>query len=241
MQRTSLDSELNKKGYMAKFTRIQVALAMADTGLVPLFYNHDAGICKEVINACYEGGARVFEFTNRSEFAHEVFAEVKRWATDYCQDMMIGAGSVPDAGTASIYMQMGAAFIVSPFLNPETAKACNRRKVLWIPGCGTLTEISEAEEMGAEIVKIFPGNAVGGPSFVRAVKGPCPWTSIMPTGGVEASEDTLTEWVGAGVTCVGLGSLLITEKLVKAGDWTSIQRNVRNTLDIIRKLKTKTP
>ena len=222
---------------MAKFTRIEVALAMAETGLVPLFYHSDAGICKEIITACYNGGVKVFEFANRGDFAHEVFAEVKKWANDRYPGLMIGIGSVPDAPTAAIFMQMGADFIVSPFFNPEIARVCNRRKVLWIPGCGTVTEISEAEELGAEIVKIFPGSAVGGPAFVKAVKGPCPWTSIMPTGGVEPSEESLRQWFSAGVTCVGMGTTLITEKLVKAGDWTTLSKNVRNTLDIIKKLK----
>lgn len=222
---------------MAKFTRIEVALAMAETGLVPLFYHRDAGICKEVIAACYKGGAKVFEFANRGDFAHEVFAELKKWANDSYPELMIGIGSVPDAPTAAIFMQMGADFIVSPFFNPEIARVCNRRKVLWIPGCGTLTEISEAEELGAEIVKIFPGPSVGGPAFVKAVKGPCPWTSIMPTGGVEPSEETLRQWFSAGVTCVGMGTTLITDKLVKAGDWATLSKNVRNTLDIIMKLK----
>ncbi len=224
---------------MSGFTRIQVVLAMEETGLVPLFYHHDGGICKEVISACHAGGARVFEFTNRGDFAHEVFAEVKKWAAGNCPGMMIGAGSVPDAPTAAIYMQMGADFIVSPVLNPEVARICNRRKVLWIPGCGTLTEISQAEELGAEIVKIFPGNAVGGPSFVKAVKGPCPWTSIMPTGGVDPSEENLEKWLTAGVTCVGMGSALITDKIVKAGDWKSLTTTVRNTLTTINKIRSK--
>jgi len=222
---------------MAKFTRIEVALAMAETGLVPLFYHSDAGICKEVIAACCKGGAKVFEFTNRGDFAHEVFAEVKKWANDSYPELMMGIGSVPDAPTAAVFMQMGADFIVSPFLNPEIARICNRRKVLWVPGCGTVTEISEAEELGAEIVKIFPGPAVGGPGFVKAVKGPWPWTSIMPTGGVEPSEESLGNWFNAGVTCVGMGTALITDKLVKAGDWATLSNNVRNTLDIIKKLK----
>ena len=222
---------------MAKFTRIEVALAMAETGLVPLFYHSDAGICKEVIAACYKGGAKVFEFANRGDFAHEVFAELKKWANSSYPGLMIGIGSVPDAPTAAIFIQMGADFIVSPFFNPEIARVCNRRKVLWVPGCGTVTEISEAEELGAEIVKIFPGPAVGGPGFVKAVKGPCPWTSIMPTGGVEPSEESLGNWFNAGVTCVGMGTALITDKLVKAGDWATLSNNVRNTLDIIKKLK----
>jgi len=222
---------------MSAFKRINVALVMEETGLVPLFYHPDVQVCMEVISACHAGGARVFEFTNRGDFAHEVFAEIRKWARDEFPDLMIGAGSVSDAPTAAIFMQMGADFIVSPVLNPEVARVCNRRKVLWIPGCGTLTEISYAEELGAEIVKIFPGSAVGGPSFVKAVKGPCPWTSIMPTGGVDPSEENLRKWFAAGVTCVGMGSALITEKTVKDGDWKSLAATVSSTLDTIRKLR----
>jgi len=222
---------------MAGFTRIQVALAMEETGLVPLYYNSDAGICREVISACHAGGAKVFEFTNRGAFAHEVFSEVKKWAREHCPGMMIGTGSVPDAATAALYMQLDADFIVSPVLNPEVARICNRRKVLWVPGCGTLTEISQAEELGAEIVKIFPGTSVGGPGFVKAVKAPCPWTSIMPTGGVDPSEENLRQWFTAGVTCVGMGSALITDKLVKAHDWQALQAIVHDTLNTIRKLR----
>lgn len=207
--------------------------------MVPVFYNPDPDICREVIKACWEGGSSVFEFTNRGDFAHEVFAEISKWAARECPGLMLGAGSVPDAGTASLYIQMGACFIVSPFLNAEVARACNRRKVLWIPGCGTLTEISQAEELGAEIVKIFPGTAVGGPGFVKAVKGPCPWTSIMPTGGVEPTEENLREWFSAGVVCVGMGSALLTESLVKNKSWQTITSEVKKTIDIIEKLRTK--
>jgi len=222
---------------MSAFKRINVALVMEETGLVPLFYHPDVQVCMEVISACHAGGARVFEFTNRGDFAHEVFAEIRKWALDEFPDLMIGAGSVSDAPTAAIFMQMGADFIVSPVLHPDVARVCNRRKVLWIPGCGTLTEIANAEELGAEIVKIFPGSAVGGPSFVNAVKGPCPWTSIMPTGGVDPSEENLRKWFAAGVTCVGMGSGLITEKTVKDGDWKSLTQTVRTTLGTIRKLR----
>lgn len=205
--------------------------------MVPLFYHNDSEICIKVFTACHEGGAKVFEFTNRGDFAHEVFATLKKWAAANCPGMMIGAGSIADAPTAAIFLQMGADFVVSPVLNHEVARICNRRKVLWIPGCGTLSEISQAEELGAEIVKIFPGNAAGGPSFVKAVKGPCPWTSIMPTGGVEPSEENLEKWFAAGVTCVGMGSALITDKTVKAGDWSSLAATVRKTIDTIRKLR----
>lgn len=222
---------------MSGFKRINVALAMEETGLVPLFYHPDPQVCREVVTACNAGGANVFEFTNRGDFAHEVFADVRKWALRELPGMMIGAGSVPDAPTAAIFMQMGADFIVSPSLNPEVARICNRRKVLWIPGCGTVTEISQAEELGAEIVKIFPGNAVGGPSFVKAVKGPCPWTSIMPTGGVEPTEENLSGWFAAGVTCVGMGSALVTERIVKERNWKSLEAAVRETLNTIKKLR----
>ncbi|NLE36215.1 MAG: bifunctional 4-hydroxy-2-oxoglutarate aldolase/2-dehydro-3-deoxy-phosphogluconate aldolase [Bacteroidales bacterium] len=222
---------------MSRFRRINVALAMEDTGLVPLFRHPDVQVCREVIAACHAGGARVFEFTNRGDFAHEVFAEVMKWARTALPDMMFGAGSVSDAPTAAIFMQMGADFIVAPSLNPEVARICNRRKVLWIPGCGTVTEISQAEELGAEIVKIFPGNAVGGPSFVKAVKGPCPWTSIMPTGGVEPSAECLEKWFAAGVTCVGMGSALITDMMVRTADWKGLTATVRETLEIIEKIR----
>lgn len=222
---------------MSGFKRINVALAMEETGLVPLFYHPDPQVCREVVTACNAGGANVFEFTNRGDFAHEVFADVRKWALRELPGMMIGAGSVPDAPTAAIFMQMGADFIVSPSLNPEVARICNRRKVLWIPGCGTVTEISQAEELGAEIVKIFPGNAVGGPSFVKAVKGPCPWTSIMPTGGVEPTEENLSGWFAAGVTCVGMGSALVTERIVKEKNWKSLESAVRETLNTIKKLR----
>jgi len=159
---------------MARFSRIDVILKMRETGVVPIFYNKDTDICKNVIKAIYDGGIKVFEFTNRGDFANEMFSELNRWASKELPDMILGAGSVVDAATAAIYIQAGANFIVSPILNPEMAKVCNRRKILWIPGCGSLSEINQAEELGAEIVKIFPGLATGGPDFVKAVKGPCP-------------------------------------------------------------------
>jgi len=222
---------------MARFTRIQVALKMAETGIVPVFYHKDIEVAKLVVKACYDGGVRVFEFTNRGDFAHELFGELNKWAAQECPELMLGVGSIIDAGTASLYIQLGANFIVAPLINEEVARTCNRRKVLWAPGCGSLTEISKAEELGAEIVKVFPGSSVGGPGFVSAVKGPCPWTSIMPTGGVEPTEENLTKWFKAGVTCVGMGSNLFPKEVIAAKDWSKITKLCSEALAIVANLK----
>lgn len=222
---------------MARFTRIQVALKMAETGMIPVFYHKDTETCKKVLKACYDGGVRVFEFTNRGDYAHEVFTELNKYAAKELPEMILGVGSVVDAGTTSLYIQLGANFIVSPVLNEDMAKVCNRRKISWSPGCGSVTEISKAEELGAEIVKIFPGSQVGGPKFVEAVKGPFSWSSIMPTGGVDTSEENLAAWFKAGVTCVGMGSQLITKDMIANGDYAKLTDECRKALEIIKKYK----
>ncbi|MDR1153354.1 MAG: bifunctional 4-hydroxy-2-oxoglutarate aldolase/2-dehydro-3-deoxy-phosphogluconate aldolase [Bacteroidales bacterium] len=222
---------------MARFSRIEVALKMKETGMVPVFYHSQVETAEHVLKACYDGGVRVFEFTNRGDFAHEVFAGLNKWAAKELPEMILGAGSVVDAGTASLYIQLGANFVVSPVLKEEMALVCNRRKIAWSPGCGSLNDISRAEELGAEIVKIFPGSSVGGPQFVAAVKGPCPWSSIMPTGGVEPVEENLKAWFDAGVTCVGMGSNLFPKDVMAAGDWAKITELCRNALAIIKKIR----
>ena len=222
---------------MARFARVDVIIKMREAGIIPVFYNKEAEICKNVIKACFEGGLKVFEFTNRGDYAHEIFSDINKWAENEVPELVMGVGTVVDAGTASLYIQLGANFIVSPVLNPEMAKVCNRRKILWSPGCGTLSEISYAEELGAEIIKIFPGSSVGGPDFVRAIKGPCPWTSVMPTGGVEPTVESLKEWFDAGVTCVGIGSNLITKELVRDKDWEGLTARISETLKIAGKIR----
>ncbi len=223
---------------MARFSRIEVVLKMKETGLVPVFYHAELETCKQVLKAAYQGGVRVFEFTNRGEFAHEVFGELNKWAKTETPEMILGVGSILDAGTTSLYIQLGANFIVSPVLNPEMARVCNRRKISWSPGCGSLTEISTAEELGAEVVKIFPAQQVGGPDFVKAVKGPMPWTSIMPTGGVKPTKENLEAWFNAGVHCVGIGSQLFKKDLIQAGDYEKLSSDIANTIAIIQQIKT---
>ncbi|MFC4219130.1 bifunctional 4-hydroxy-2-oxoglutarate aldolase/2-dehydro-3-deoxy-phosphogluconate aldolase [Flagellimonas marina] len=222
---------------MARYTRIEVINAMMGTGMVPLFYHPDVGVGKKVLRACYDGGARLMEFTSRGDFAHEVFTELNRYALKELPGMMMGVGSVTDAASASLYMQLGANFVVTASLREDVAVVCNRRKVPYSPGCGSLTEIARAEELGCEIVKLFPGSTYG-PGFVKAIKGPQPWTSIMPTGGVSTDGDNLKGWFDAGVACVGLGSQLISKETIQNGDFKGLENNVRKTLALIAKIKT---
>ena len=222
---------------MAKFSRIEVASKMKETGMVPVFYHADAEVCKKVVKACYDGGVRLFEFTNRGDFATLVFAELNKWAQQECPEMIMGVGSVVDEGTAAMYIALGANFIVSPLIDEATARVCNKRKIAWSPGCGTVTEIGRAHELGAEVVKIFPGSEVGGPGFVKAVKGPMPWTSIMPTGGVSPTEENLKAWFEAGVTCVGMGSKLFPKEVLATENYDYITQKCKEALTIISKYK----
>ena len=221
---------------MARFTRIEVFSTMEEMGMVPLFYHKDVEVGKKVLEACYKGGARVLEFTNRGDYAHEVFRELNLYCETHLPDMIMGVGSVTDAAAASLYMQLGANFVVTPVLREDIAIACNRKKVLWSPGCGSLTEIARAEELGCELVKLFPGGTYG-PGFIKAIKGPCPWTNIMPTGGVSPKEENLKGWFDAGVTCVGMGSQLISKDLIEGGKFDDLTKLVKDTLQLIDGLK----
>jgi len=220
---------------MAKFSRLEVAEVMSRTGLVPLFYDSNIEISKQVVKACYDGGARLLEFTARGDFAHEVFGELNKFVLKHMPEMIMGVGSVTDAASASRFMALGANFIVTPVLREDIALVCNRRKVLWSPGCGSLTEIARAEELGCEIVKLFPGG-IYGPDYVKAIKGPQPWTNIMPTGGVSPTKENLEAWFKAGVTCVGMGSKLIKKDTSGNYDLSAIQTSTRFSIDTIHQL-----
>jgi 2-dehydro-3-deoxyphosphogluconate aldolase / (4S)-4-hydroxy-2-oxoglutarate aldolase len=222
---------------MAKFSKIQVLAAMQQTGMLPVFYHKDVEVAKKVVKACYEGGVRAFEFTNRGDFAHEVFAEVVKYAAKECPEMIIGIGSIVDAPTAALYLQLGANFVVGPLFNPEVAKVCNRRLVPYSPGCGSVSEIGFAQEMGCDLCKVFPAGNVGGPSFVKNVKGPMPWAMLMVTGAVEPTQENLSAWIKAGVTCVGMGSNLFPAEYLKTENWAGISKLCSDSLEIIRNVR----
>jgi 2-dehydro-3-deoxyphosphogluconate aldolase/(4S)-4-hydroxy-2-oxoglutarate aldolase len=219
--------------------RMTVLTAMIDQGVIPVFYHPDVEVCTKVIQACANGGAKCIEFTNRGEFAAHVFFEAARHFAKADPSVIMGVGSVVDAPTAGVFIANGAKFVVGPLTNPDVAKLCNRRKIPYSPGCGSATEVGYAEELGCEIVKVFPGGSVGGPEFVKAMLGPCPWTRIMPTGGVDATEESLTKWFKAGVACVGIGSNLITKELLAAKDYAGVEKKVRETIALIRKIRGK--
>jgi 2-dehydro-3-deoxyphosphogluconate aldolase/(4S)-4-hydroxy-2-oxoglutarate aldolase len=223
---------------MAK-DRMTVLAAMMEQGVIPVFYHPDVEVCTNVIQACANGGAKCIEFTNRGDFASHVFLDVTRHFAKADKSVIMGVGSVVDAPTAGIYIANGANFVVGPVLNPDVAKVCNRRKIPYSPGCGSVSEIGFAEELGVEIVKIFPGTQVGGPEFVKGVLGPMPWTKIMPTGGVDPTEESLKKWFGAGIVAAGIGSKLITSEALKAKDYAGIETKVRETIAIIKSIRGK--
>ncbi len=207
---------------MSKFKKIDTLLKIKETAIVPVFYNADLEIAKKVVKACYDGGIRAFEFTNRGDFAHEIFRELSKWVNTECPELALGIGTIVEPATAALYIQMGANFVVSPCFNEEVAELCNRRGIPYSPGCGSVTEINKAQSVGCDLVKVFPAGNVGGPSFVKNVLAPLPWSMIMVTGGVEPSEDNLKAWAKAGVTAVGMGSKLFPKEIINAQDWKYI-------------------
>ncbi len=219
---------------MARNNKLSVLNKMAAAPMVPVFYHKDVETAKAVLKACYEGGVRLFEFTNRGDFAHEVFAELSKYVAAECPEMCLGVGSVVEPGTASLYMQLGADFVVGPLFNPEVAKVCNRRGVPYVPGCGSVSEVGFAQEMGCDVCKLFPGDVLG-PKMVKGLLAPMPWSKLMVTGGVEPTEENLSSWFKAGVFAVGMGSKLFPKEVVAAKDWAWITAKCSEALSYAKK------
>ncbi len=217
---------------MARFDKIQVMAKMKAAPMVPVFYHKDLEVCKNVIKACYDGGVRAFEFTNRGDFAHEVFGPLVKWTAVECPELALGVGSVVDAPTAALYIQLGACFVVGPLFNPEIAPVCNRRLIPYCPGCGSVSEMGKAQELGSDLTKLFPGD-VYGPNMVKGLMAPMPWSKIMVTGGVAPEKENLEKWFAAGVYCVGMGSKLFPGDVIKAGNWQYITDKCKECFDVI--------
>ena len=222
---------------MTKFTRVEVINSMYDLGLVPIFYQEDLEVAKSIVNACADGGARVMEFTNRRDSAYQIFSKLVKHLAVERPDVILGAGSVLDPATAALYINSGANFVVGPVFDRGVAEVCNRRKIAYSPGCGSASEISQAEAFGVELVRISPGAHIGGPSFIKAIVGPMPWTSMMPTCGVEASRESIHEWIQAGAACLGMGSKLITKDVLSGGDWAGLKTRVEKCLWFVKEAR----
>lgn len=221
---------------MSIIDKSAVMQKMAESGMVPIFYHSDLETCKNVVKACYEGGVRVFEFTNRGDYAHEVFIQLSKWVVKECPELALGVGSIVDAPTAALYIQSGAHFIVGPLFNPDIAPVCNRRLIPYCPGCGTVSEIGKAQEQGCDITKLFPGD-VYGPAMVKNILAPMPWTKIMVTGGVSPEKENLSLWFKAGVFCVGMGSKLFPKECIQKQDWQYITNKCKEALGFIKTIR----
>lgn len=208
---------------------------MKSTGMVPVFYHADVEVAKGVVDAAYKGGVRVFEFTNRGGNAFDVFTQLLKHIEQY-PDLVLGIGTIMDGAMAKKFIDAGTHFIVSPILKAEMAEVCKKHDMLWIPGCATLTEIVTGKELGADVIKVFPGSVLG-PGFVSSVLPVIPGYQLMPTGGVEPTEKNLSAWFKAGVTCVGMGSQLFTKEIMAEKNWSLLEENVRETLAIIKRIR----
>lgn len=222
---------------MSKFMKNKVISSILKQGLVPVFYNSDLEVAKKIVTACYEGGSKIVEFTNRGDYAYHIFNELSRWCDKEFPDLILGVGTIIDHATAAIYINNGANFIVGPIYNEKIAKICNRRNIMYSPGCGSLSEISTAQEMGCDIIKVFPGTEVGGPNFIKKILAPCPWLKLMPTGGVDTTRESIFEWIESGASALGIGSRLIRKDFIEANNFNAISEHVEQVLLWIKEAK----
>jgi 2-dehydro-3-deoxyphosphogluconate aldolase / (4S)-4-hydroxy-2-oxoglutarate aldolase len=222
---------------VARYRRLDTLVLMKQIGVIPVFYEADLEVARSIVVALADGGARVVEFTNRGDHAVSVFGQLERWCSQHRPEIVLGVGSIVDAPTAAMYIASGANFVVGPLLDQDTAKVCNARKIPYCPGCGSATEIHQAHLLGVEICKVFPGDSVGGPGFVKSLLAPCPWVDIMPTGGVSPTRESLSAWFGAGVACVAIGSKLVSKDLVTSRDYPAITGRIRATLALVREVR----
>ncbi|MCD6346858.1 MAG: bifunctional 4-hydroxy-2-oxoglutarate aldolase/2-dehydro-3-deoxy-phosphogluconate aldolase [Bacteroidales bacterium] len=221
---------------MEKPSLHEMQLKIQAQGVVPVFNHDDKETAFRVIRTCYAAGLRVFEWTNRGPYAIQLFPELVNMVRTDCPDLLFGVGSLLDEKTALRFISFGIDFMVSPVIDPELAVLAKKKKIMWIPGCGTATEIHQAQKWGASLVKVFPGDMLG-PGFVKAVLAPMPWSSIMPTGGVSTDRKNLESWFKAGVKCVGMGSKLFTKELIQKGNEKNLHDKIVELLGIISELR----
>ena len=216
-----------------KFTKEELYAKLSEVPIMPLFNHSDLALSKAVVKACYDGGIKVFEYTNRGEGAALIFAELVKYIRQELPDMAIGIGTVFNAEEAEYFVNLDTDFIVQPILNPAVGAVCNKYKIAWMPGVMTISEIYNAQQAGADIIKIFPANVLG-TAFIKALKAPMPHAKVMVTGGVEPNEENLKGWFSAGVTAVGMGSQLFPKEVLASENYQQIEEVVKKCVAMVK-------
>ncbi|MEN8113288.1 MAG: bifunctional 4-hydroxy-2-oxoglutarate aldolase/2-dehydro-3-deoxy-phosphogluconate aldolase [Actinomycetota bacterium] len=211
---------------MALHDKSTVLATIRRDGVVPVFHSDNPHLARAVATSVVDGGLSTIEFTNRGDGAMEVFGTFARWARKHQPTLVLGVGSVIEASTASLAIDLGAEFVFGPSLSAEVSSVCNARNVPYVPGCGTVSEILAAYRLGSDIVKLFPAGSIGGPAFLSAIRAPCPWISAIPTGGVEPTVESMQPWFDAGAAAVGIGSKLLASEALEEGNWDGLRERV---------------
>jgi 2-dehydro-3-deoxyphosphogluconate aldolase/(4S)-4-hydroxy-2-oxoglutarate aldolase len=223
---------------MKRLTKEEIFQLAATQGLLPPFNHTDEKVAIKILDAIYAGGLRIIEFTNRSENALAVFKSLVKHTEKNLPGLVLGIGTIMNAKQAKQFYKAGAQFIVAPILTKEVGDYCVRNEILWIPGAATPTEIVQATEWGSDLVKIFPAETLG-PSFVKALRGPCPWVKVMPSGGVTLDEENIRQWFTSGVVCIAIGSLLFSKEIMQDGNFELLTQRIEWLLSTIKNVRNK--
>jgi 2-dehydro-3-deoxyphosphogluconate aldolase/(4S)-4-hydroxy-2-oxoglutarate aldolase len=205
-------------------------------GILPLYFNADESVSIDVLRAIYRAGIKAVEYTNRGDAALRNFDKLVGIRNSEMKDMLLGVGTIKNAKQAEDYVSVGADFLVSPGFIPEVVDYANSQNIFYAPGCMTPGEIIAAENKGITFIKLFPGNLLG-PEFVSTIKDIFPKLLFMPTGGVDTTKENIESWFKAGVCAVGMGSKLISKKLMEQKDYDTIERLTKEVLETIRSIK----
>ncbi len=220
-------------------TSQEISAQVKQAGFMPLFSSTDLAVSKNVLKASYEGGVRLFEFTNRSANSFEIFKELRAYCDKEIPEMVLGIGTIKNRQQAQQFIDAGADFLISPLILEEIHEVASKHKKLWMPGCATPTEIGTAENWGIEIVKIFPAKQLGGPAYIKAVKAVFPQMQFLTTGGVEPGADDLKKWFDAGTAAVGIGSQLFPADWLSNNRFDLVTEQIKNIIGFINDARKK--
>lgn len=221
---------------MSRLNKEEILQIASIQGLLPPFNHSDEKRSREILQAAYAGGLRIIEYTNRSPNALDVFESLARFARKQLPGLVLGVGTIMNSKQAKQFHKAGAQFIVAPTLQLEVGAYCSKKELFWCPGAGTATEVVQAHEWGASLVKIFPAEVLG-PTFIKALKGPCPWTRMMPSGGVTLEPANLLAWFQSGAECVAIGTQLFSTEIMEEGRMELLEERIHTTLLTIKSIR----